>query len=462
LPSIPKEVKIMNSHAASALNVRRIIPRSGLCLGLAVLLTGLVIASFGTVRAQEQSLLAAPAFDRSEDPVVITGTRFPAFSGAPLSELVAYAYRGGEWAPVPFQIDEVNISGTFVTNDDGFLGSRDELVFMAGDAGDSVSTAEWPVDTQARLASRYAITVSDPLSASQQAWVYLYRSTTLTRSNVSYITWTFSAQTATAISYTAAFSPAKFVGLSDLFINGGNVDILDRQKTRVNAGIFNLNEEGLVTLLGSATISLPIAGPVRAATNDGDLKAAFYGSRIDFDVTFNLGGLPLTVSSIRTSFDWISPTLSGLHTYFDSNTPGGVPIDGVPDVISTTPRTDWFQVNGDIAGPGGMVMAIPSLNHGGTVSNYYADNQANVGGDTGDLHSFADAGPFINNPGAVVNLMLMTYILPPGTDTNVGAAYYARAGNPLQTNTLAQCYAPTGQCLRVYLPLMLKNLTGAQ
>ena len=115
--------------------------------------------------------------------MVITGTRFPAFSGAPLNELVVYAYRSGAWAPVPFQIDEVNISGTFVTNDDGLLGSRDELVFMAGDAGDSVSAAEWPVDTQARLNSRYAITVTDPLSASQQAWVYLYRSTTLTRSN---------------------------------------------------------------------------------------------------------------------------------------------------------------------------------------------------------------------------------------------------------------------------------------
>ena len=92
---------------------------------------------------------------------------------------------------------------------------------------------------------------------------------------------------------------------------------------------------------------MPIAGPVRAATNIGDLKAAFYGSRIDFDVTFNLGGLPLTINSIRTSFDWISPTISGINTYYDSNTPGGVPIDGVPDVISTTPRVDWFQVNGD-------------------------------------------------------------------------------------------------------------------
>jgi len=459
----------MNSHASSALEFRRRVLRMGLCLSLAAMLAGLVLVGFGTVRAQEQRplpALATTTFDRSEDPVVITGERFPAFSGAPLNELVAYAYRSGEWAPVPFQIDEVNISGTFVTTDDGLLGNQDELVFMAGDAGDSASAAEWPIDAQARLNSRYAITVTDPLSTSQQTWVYLYRSTTLTRSTVSYITWTFATQTASAMSYTASFSPTKFVGLSNLLINGGNVDILDRQKLRLATILSTFNEESIVTTFHQpATLTLPIAGPVRAATNIGDLKAAFYGSRIDFDVTFNLGGLPLTINSIRTSFDWISPTISGIHTYYDSNTPGGVDIDGVPDVISTTPRVDWFQVNGGVAGPGGLVMTIPNLTpNGGTaaVTNYYMDNQANVGGDTGDLHSYGDAGPLINNPGTVVSLTLKTYILPPGTDTNVGAAYYARTSNPLQANTLAQCYAPAGYCLKVYLPLMLKNLTGAQ
>jgi hypothetical protein len=458
----------MKGNIASALKVR--IPRLVLCLGLTAILVGLVLVGFGTARAQEQSPLAAPAapaFDRPEDPVVITGEHFPAFSGAPLNELVAYAYRSGEWAPLPFQIDEVNISGTFVTNDDGLLGNHDELVFMAGDAGESASAAEWPVDAQARLNSRYEITVSDPLSASQQAWVYLYRSTTLTRSTASYVTWTFATQTASAVSYTASFSPTKFVGLSNLFINGRNVDILDRQKLRLATFASTFNEETIVTppFGQPATLTLPIAGPVRAAVNDGALKAAFYSSRLDFDVTFDLSSVSIFgLQSIRTSFDWISPTISGINTYYDSNTPGGVPIDGVPDVISTTPRVDWFQINGDVAGPGGLVMAIPNLNpNGGTASNYYADNQANVGGDTGDLHSYGDAGPFINHPGTVVSLTLMTYILPPGTDANMGAAYSARASNPLQANTAQQCYSQSGSCLTaLYLPLVMMNFTGVQ
>jgi hypothetical protein len=432
------------------------------------MLAGLVIASFGTVSAQVKTPLkaqAAPAFDRSEDPVVITGARFPAFFGTPLNELVAYAYRGGEWAPLPFQIDEVNISGTYVISDDGLLGSNDELVFLAGDTGDSASPAEWPADTLARRNPRYAITVTDPLSASQQAWMYLYRSTTLTRSTASYITWTFATQTASALSYTASFSPTKLVGLSDLFINGGSVDILDRQKTRLGTILGTFNEDTLVGALGPATITLPAIGPIRAATNEGALKAAFYRSAIEFQVTVNS---LIAVTSVRSSFDWISPTVSGINSYYDSNTPGGVAIDGVPDTISSTPRTNWFQVNGGITGPGGLVMMIPNVNPGGgTVTNYYKDNGALDPNDTGDQRSFGDAGLQVScsifSPCVAASFTLKAVILPPGTNSNVGATYYARASNPLQANTAQQCYSQSGSCLTaVYLPLVLLNLTGAQ
>ena len=450
---------------------RRMAYRIGFTIAAAFAAMWLVASVLSVSRldaavAPEQSRVKRlTALNRFDDPIVITGTRFPAFAGVPLRQLVAYAYRGGEWAPIPFQIDEVNVSGTLVTSDDGLLGSRDELVFMAGDAANSASAANWPADAAARLNPRYAITVTDPLSAGQQAWAYLYRSATLTRSTVSYITWTYAAQTASAVSYTAAFSPTSFVGLSDLFINGRNVDILDRQKTRLALAFppTTLNEENLVSLLGAATITLPVAGPVRAATNSGNLKAAFYGSRLDFDVTFDSSGVPFAINAIRTSFDWISPTISGIHTYYDSNTPGGVTIDGIPDVISTTPRITWFQVNGNAAGPGGLVMTIPRLDpQGGTVSNYYKDNGTLDATDTGDKRSFGDAGLLVNSPGTIVSFTLVSYILPPGSTANVGAVYFARASNPLQAATVQQCYAPAGQCLAVYLPLVTKSVTGVQ
>ncbi|HTP08506.1 MAG TPA: hypothetical protein VMP08_09660, partial [Anaerolineae bacterium] len=450
---------LMDSLDRSA-KTRRTLYQIGITIAIACAAMWLAVSSLRVSRADaavtpKQSYLKAQAvLDRFNDPIVITGTRFPALVGVPLNELVAYAYRGGEWTPIPFQIDEVNISGTYVTHDDGLLGGRDELVFMGGDAGESAGTTNWPIDAAARLNPRYAITVTDPLSTSQRAWAYLYRSPTLARSTDNYITWTYATQTASAMSYTAAFSPTSFVGLSDLSINGRNVDILDRQKLRLATLFTTLNEETIVTLLGPATITLPVAGPVRAATNSGDLRAAFYGSRLDFDVTFNLGALPLTVNSIRTSFDWISPTISGIRNYYDSNTPGGVAIDGVPDAISTTPRINWFQVNGDAVGPGGLVMAIPRLNpQGGTVTTYYKDNGAIDATDTGDKRSFGDAGPFINNPGTIVSLTLVSYILPPGADTNVGAAYYARATNPLLASAAQQNY-PFG-------PPITVTVTGA-
>ena len=452
----------MNRNEGTVIQLHRTARRIALCMGLALAAMWLVIAGLGAAQAQGKTPPAARAaatIDRPEDPVVITGTRFPAFLDVPLNELVLYADHGGNWTPVPFQIDEVNISGTYVISGDGLLGAHDELAFMAGDTGDSATAAEWPADPAARLHPRYAITVTDPLSAGQQAWAYLYRSTTLTRSNVSYITWSYAAQTASAMSYTAAFSPTKFVGLSDLFINGRNVDILDRQKTRLGTILGTFTEESLVSTLGAATITLPATGPIRAATNEGDLKAAFYRSSIELRVTINS---PIAVTSLRSSFDWISPTISGINKYYDSNTPGGVTIDGVPDVVSLTPPINWFQVNGGVAGPGGLVMVIPHIDPGGgTLTNYYKDNGTLDSNDTGDQRSYGDAGLQVNcsifSPCATISFTLFASILPSGTDTNVGATYFARAGNPLQANTAQQCYAPAGHCLAVYLPLVLKN-----
>ncbi len=435
----------MNRYDDSAARLRNLMRRITLCVSLALAAVWLLIAGLSAVRAQEKPQpipQAAAALDRPDDPVVITGTHFPGFAGVPLNQIVLYAHHGGDWAPIPFQVDEVNISGTYVISDDGLLGGKDELVFMASDAGDSAASADWPADSQARLNLRYAITVTDPLSPAQQAWAYLYRSPTLTHSQVSYITWTYATQTAATLSYTAAFSPTKFVGLSDLFINGRNVDILDRQKTRLGTILGALNEESIVSALGAATITLPAIGPIRATTNVGDLKAAFYRSSLEFRVTVNS---PIAVTSIRSSFDWISPTLSGINTYYDTNTPAGVAIDGVPDAIAATPPISWFQVNGGAAGPGGLVMMFPSVNPGGgTVTNYYKDDGTLDSNDTGDQRSFGDAGLQVTcsifSPCTGTSFTIRAAILPPGSNTNVGSSYFARATHPLQASAAQESY----------------------
>jgi hypothetical protein len=120
----------MNSNNVFAIEFRRKVRRIGLCAGLAVMMAWLVIAGVGAAIAQERTPFkthVVTALARSEEPIVITGTRLPVFVGVPLNELVVYAERGGEWSPIPFQIDEVNISGTYVISDDGLLGNKDEI-----------------------------------------------------------------------------------------------------------------------------------------------------------------------------------------------------------------------------------------------------------------------------------------------------------------------------------------------
>jgi hypothetical protein len=101
------------------------------------------------------------------------------------------------------------------------------------------------------------------------------------------------------------------------------------------------------------------------------------------------------------------------------------------------------------------VLTVPGINPGGgTVSNYYQDNSAVDPTDTGDQLSFGDAGLRIDNPGLLIQLRLVTYILPPGTTTNVGAAYFSQVNNPLIATATIQRF---GFNFDTFLPIILKN-----
>ena len=71
-------------------------------VGIGLVSVWLVVAGLGTARAQSKTPLAAAVVNRPQDPVVVTGAYFPAFSGVPVDELVLYAYRSATWIPIPF------------------------------------------------------------------------------------------------------------------------------------------------------------------------------------------------------------------------------------------------------------------------------------------------------------------------------------------------------------------------
>ncbi|MBN1559752.1 hypothetical protein JW998_05850, partial [candidate division KSB1 bacterium] len=83
------------------------------------------------------STSALAAFDRSLEPVIVVGSQLPAFLGKSTDGVRVYAYSGGVWQPMPFQIDDFKAKeGELDEKEIDWEGhetllSLDEVVFMA-------------------------------------------------------------------------------------------------------------------------------------------------------------------------------------------------------------------------------------------------------------------------------------------------------------------------------------------
>ncbi|MCA9938680.1 MAG: hypothetical protein KC418_08560 [Anaerolineales bacterium] len=399
---------------------------------------------------------AATAFTRADEPIVVTGADLPQLTGSPIDELGLYALQSGIWVPIPFQVDEVNITGTYVIEEDGLLDENDELVFLADDTGAEASNDQWVGDLGSLLYPRVSIQATDPLYVGEEGWVYLYRSSTLAKSTVSYISWDADTETIAATNYSASFDQTNFIGLSTLSINGSG-DILDRQKVRVDVTPLGMiTEDDLAMFLSQlglpSTLTVAALGPIRAAT--GNLAVgigfAFYGSRIDLDLTFPLSDtvivtnnvqLPLQFQSAFTSLDLLNPTQTGMApaTYYDPNVPAGVAIDGAADSVPVSPWHNYSVVSGQV----GTIVDVMEVDRGqGHIRNYYIDNSTIDDADTGDRKSFGNAGIGIERSNAnteigMIQINQRFYILT-GPQGNVGPDYVTRTDNPFTTTTVGE------------------------
>ena len=399
----------------------------------------------------------------------MAGSQLPGFAGAPIADLALYTFDGNSWEAIPFQIDEFDASGKLVSFEDGLLDDNDELVLMAFDAGISANLSQWPLDVKARQHIRYAIKVTDPLNPNEEVWVYLFRSTTLSHATESYVTWDPDTQTAHALDYTAVFSDT-MVGMSRLRLFG-SVDVLDRQKVRVDTDyplLPTITEETLANLLQSLEIpvDIPLAvhGPVRAASANQDVgwSYVFYNAQFALNVALPLQdiddflGSRIHFESVRTSFDWRDPATTGMSPafYYDANTPVGVLIDGNLDTVPVAPMGDWFQVSG----AAGSLLTVYDLNPGaGIAEAYYRDDQAYHSSDTGDGQLFGDAGISVvaANSDTSIGLIRLNqsfYILP-AQAANQGSAYLERWQNPLEATAYIQGYVPPALDFHTYLPV---------
>ncbi|NIV29225.1 MAG: hypothetical protein GWN58_06860, partial [Anaerolineae bacterium] len=191
-----------------------------------------------------------------------------------------------------------------------------------------------------------------------------------------------------------------------------------------------------------------IQGPVRQGGGTLDDYSWYYASLFENTTLFDAGYVDpecedVEYTTFRLSDDWRNPSESGMApmTYYDSNTPSGVPVDGVYDSIPTTPVTDWWEVSG---ARGSLVQLATIDAQGATVTNYYWDVGDLDPDDTGDQLSFGDAGYKIAYPDDVITLSFANYVLG-ASQGNVGDTYRLYYDNPLEVAAVAHGYliAPT-------------------
>ena len=424
-----------------------------------------MLAGLGLSGQVLAGVAAAPkTLDRNLEAVVVEGAAVSSLSGAPLAQLFIYSYTGSALAgQIPLQIDEVTAGGAYTTTEDGLLDANDQLVFMAADLGDQRPATPTLTATLPISDTWFEIEVTDPTSG-KQGWAYLVRSTILTPNvSANYVDYITATRRITASQYVLGFS-ISHPGFNELSLNQSGLDILDRAKLR--AVLDNVPFLGSVSLTEDdlpAPATVPLKdGPVRVILQQA-AAANVLGNQASFEVTylayasmfqatsrtsFTLSG-GITISSVRTSLDLNSAATGA--TFYNAHTPAGVPIDGVPDAVTTTLST-WSQVS---TTTGRMIQVNDLTAASGTQQTYYKDDSSTDPTDTGDQRSFGDAGLLfsgsISSPFTVRN---STFILPAAAGENVGDAHQNFVNNPLQVVLRASDQQAID--LNIYLPLILK------
>jgi hypothetical protein len=437
-------------------------------IGVSVVPAGQAIADATTQASQAKTL------DRDLEPVIVEGSQVSALLDTPVEHLFVYTFSGNSLGgQIPVQVDERTAGGSYKAVGDGQLDLEDEIVFMAADLGDRPANIT-ELYTLPISATWYEIEVTNPLSTTQKGWAYLVGSDTLTHISKDYVDYNSTTKriTTNPDHYRLGLATL-YAGLDYLTLNGNSTDILDRTKIRA---VFDAGFLGTVTLteeaLENPEIDLVKDGPVRVilqqsvAAGPGDpiSEASLTTTNLAYNslleasasISFTLPGF-VDLISVRTSVD-LSSAASGA-TFYNANTPGGVPIDGddSSDSVVATPFSNWAQVSHTT---GRLIQVSDPTPAGGTQKNYYCDDnsagttECDGSPRTGANGSYGDAGILTEgnvNPSFTIESWL--FVLESGQD-NVGDKYarYFDTNNRLRAVAYLQGVRST-----LFLPIILKN-----
>ncbi len=179
------------------------------------------------------------AVERPYEVVTVLGSECSEFLNRPAADIrvMVYDAAADAWSPIPFQVDEfIEKSGVPNAKEvdwygDGTLTLLDEIVFMAKDLKDKAADASvWPSDAASRNLPRYEVVFTDPVSG-QSAYAYIYYSSSLPKSAVSYVT--YRNDRVYGQTYGIAHHSDAASGFPDsLAVSGNDTDILENWRVR--------------------------------------------------------------------------------------------------------------------------------------------------------------------------------------------------------------------------------------
>jgi hypothetical protein len=283
--------------------------------------------------------VGAQSIEQRVEPVIVLGGDILNFTDVAIDEIWVYAYVGGEWKQIPFQIDERNdINGSYFFDAiDGILDINDEIVFMPFDAGEAAPSTSWVPSTGAQ---RYEVRVTDTIDFSMK-YVYIYTSSSLVKSfTEDYVDYNPVDHVIFATDYTIGFDNTNLGIMDEMRVTssggGDNTDILDRTKYRFQRPTIPFPSQYHENDLASNLVGYK-DGPVRVIRSITQQKG-------DDDFFLRINSTLYAYKSFshiekamstNTSVDWMRISLDFLNrstpmTYYDSNS-NELTIDGDPE-----------------------------------------------------------------------------------------------------------------------------------
>jgi hypothetical protein len=375
--------------------------------------------------------------ERPFEPVVVRESLLSSFYGYPVNEIYAYAWDSDSWSwhMIPFQIDERLLTTdpfndererhSYFIPDDGLLDLDDELAFMVRDMGDRAPEKAWIENQESKAYNRLELRVFDPDDQSSDAFIYLFRSPTITEPVPHPYSFVYDAS---ADRVENKYYSVRFDSLTGLVRDiaikppfGSGVDFFDRQKIRTRAWIGGgpltntLIPEGteywIKLVPGYREVTRkPVVRLIREVRHTFRLGIAELEESMEFYVTtrfypFNgrvAGGASLSQEGLQAAMPkWEDPFLLfevlrqswdlnknavGMHFYNKRN-PGGLLIDGQPDAADRQidrPVREWNLVTGS-QGSLFSTISLPDTSKQ-AISLYYYDDKNGGTGDADTLY----------------------------------------------------------------------------